>query len=39
MSKLDDKLKVETLALHGGQESDPSTGARCADLSDNVVCF
>jgi O-acetylhomoserine (thiol)-lyase len=27
MSKNDEKLKVETLALHGGQEADPTTGA------------
>src|SRR5450759_2763043 len=26
MSKIDHKLKIETLALHGGQEPDPTTG-------------
>ncbi len=25
MSKIDQKLKLETLALHGGQEPDPTT--------------
>jgi O-acetylhomoserine (thiol)-lyase len=29
MSQLDSKLKIETLAVHGGQEADPTTGA-CA---------
>ena len=28
MRTLDPKLKPETLALHGGQVSDPTTGAR-----------
>jgi len=28
MSRIDAKLKVETLALHGGQEPDPTTGSR-----------
>jgi hypothetical protein len=28
MSKIDVKLKVDTLALHGGQEPDPVTGSR-----------
>ncbi len=32
MSKLDSKLKVETLALHGGQEADPTTGARAVPI-------
>ncbi len=32
MSKLDSKLKVETLALHGGQEADSSTGARAVPI-------
>lgn len=32
MSKLDSKLKIETLALHGGQESDVSTGARAVPI-------
>lgn len=32
MSKNDAKLKVETLALHGGQESDPTTGARAVPI-------
>jgi O-acetylhomoserine (thiol)-lyase len=27
MSKIDKKLKIETLALHGGQEADPATGS------------
>ena len=32
MSKIDTKLKVETLALHGGQETDPTTGARAVPI-------
>ncbi|MDD5671741.1 MAG: PLP-dependent transferase, partial [Candidatus Omnitrophica bacterium] len=32
MSKLDKQLKVETLALHGGQEPDPATGARAVPI-------
>jgi len=32
MSKIDPKLTVETLALHGGQESDPTTGARAVPI-------
>lgn len=32
MSKLDSKLKVETLALHGGQEADSCTGARAVPI-------
>lgn len=32
MAKIDKKLKVETLALHGGQESDPTTGSRAVPI-------
>lgn len=32
MSKIDKKLKVETLALHGGQEADPATGSRAVPI-------
>ncbi len=32
MSKIDSKLKVETLALHGGQEADPTTGSRAVPI-------
>jgi len=32
MSKIDCKLKVETLALHGGQEPDPATGSRAVPI-------
>jgi len=32
MSKIDKKLKIETLALHGGQEADPTTGARAVPI-------
>jgi len=32
MSKIDNKLKIETLALHGGQEPDPTTGARAVPI-------
>lgn len=32
MSKIDPKLKIETLALHGGQEPDPATGSRAVPI-------
>lgn len=32
MSKIDHKLKIETLALHGGQEPDPATGSRAVPI-------
>ena len=32
MSKIDGKLKIETLALHGGQEPDPTTGSRAVPI-------
>jgi O-acetylhomoserine (thiol)-lyase len=32
MSKLDQQLRLETLALHGGQEADPTTGARAVPI-------
>ena len=32
MSKLDSNLKIETLALHGGQEPDPATGSRAVPI-------
>ena len=32
MSKIDNKLKVETLVLHGGQEPDPTTGSRAVPI-------
>jgi O-acetylhomoserine (thiol)-lyase len=32
MSKIDAKLKLETLALHGGQEPDPATGSRAVPI-------
>lgn len=32
MSKNDSKLKLETLALHGGQEADPATGSRAVPI-------
>jgi len=32
MSKIDSRLKTETLALHGGQEADPTTGSRALPL-------
>ncbi|TAL36205.1 MAG: O-acetylhomoserine aminocarboxypropyltransferase/cysteine synthase [Spirochaetes bacterium] len=32
MSKIDSQLRVETLALHGGQEPDPTTGARAVPI-------
>ncbi len=32
MSKIDSRLKVESLALHGGQEPDPTTGSRAVPI-------
>lgn len=32
MTKIDAKLKIETLALHGGQEPDPTTGSRTVPI-------
>src|SRR5512137_1548631 len=32
MSKIDKQLRIETLALHGGQEPDPTTGARAVPI-------
>lgn len=32
MSKIDSRLRVESLALHGGQEPDQSTGARAVPI-------
>ncbi|MBI5177955.1 MAG: O-acetylhomoserine aminocarboxypropyltransferase/cysteine synthase [Nitrospinae bacterium] len=32
MSAIDSKLRLETLALHGGQEPDPATGARAVPI-------
>ncbi|MBF0477974.1 MAG: O-acetylhomoserine aminocarboxypropyltransferase/cysteine synthase [Candidatus Omnitrophica bacterium] len=32
MSKIDAKLRLETLALHGGQEADPTTGSRAVPI-------
>lgn len=32
MTKIDARLKAETLALHGGQEADPTTGSRAVPI-------
>jgi O-acetylhomoserine (thiol)-lyase len=32
MSKLDNKLNIDTLLLHGGQEADPTTGSRAVPI-------
>jgi len=32
MSKIDQKLKLESLLLHGGQEPDPTTGSRAVPI-------
>ena len=32
MSKIDNKLKIESLAVHGGQEPDSATGARAVPI-------
>ena len=37
MSKNDAKLKPETLALHGGQEADPTTGSRAVPIYQTVA--
>lgn len=32
MSRIDNKLRIESLALHGGQEPDPATGSRAVPI-------
>src|SRR4030042_814502 len=32
MNNTENKLKIETLALHGGQETDPATGSRAVPI-------
>lgn len=32
MSKIDQKLKLESILLHGGQEADPATGSRAVPI-------
>ena len=32
MTKFDERLKTETIALHGGQEPDPATGSRAVPI-------
>ena len=32
MSKIDAKLKLESIALHGGKEADPTTGSRAVPI-------
>ncbi len=32
MTKIDSRLKLETLVLHGGQEADPTTGSRAVPI-------
>ena len=32
MSKIDERLKIETLVLHGGQDADPTTGSRAVPI-------
>ena len=32
MTKFDDRLQPETVALHGGQEADPTTGSRAVPI-------
>jgi O-acetylhomoserine (thiol)-lyase len=32
MSEIEEKLRLETLALHGGQEPDPTTGSRAVPI-------
>jgi O-acetylhomoserine (thiol)-lyase len=32
MSKIDQKLRLESIVLHGGQESDPTTGSRAVPI-------
>jgi len=37
VSKIDQRLKVETLAVHGGQEPDPTTGSRAVPIYQTVA--
>lgn len=37
MSKIDSQLKIETLALHAGQEPDPVTGSRAVPIYQTVA--
>ena len=37
MSKIDNQLKIETLAVHGGQEPDPTTGSRAVPIYQTVA--
>ena len=37
VSKIDKQLKVETLALHAGQEPDPTTGSRAVPIYQTVA--
>jgi O-acetylhomoserine (thiol)-lyase len=37
VSKIDQRLKVETLAVHGGQEPDPATGSRAVPIYQTVA--
>jgi len=40
MSKIDDQLSLESLMLHGGQEPDPTTGARVTPIYQTTsFCF
>ncbi len=32
MSKIDSKLSIDSLVLHGGQEADPTTGSRAVPI-------
>jgi len=37
VSKIDNQLKIETLALHAGQEPDPTTGSRAVPIYQTVA--
>ncbi len=37
MTKIDTKLKAESLAVHGGQEPDPTTGSRAVPIYQTVA--
>lgn len=37
MSQIDDKLNLESLLLHGGQEPDPTTGSRAVPIYQTVA--
>ncbi len=37
MKERESSLRIETLAVHGGQEADPLTGARAVHISNHCL--